>query len=278
MRISINKACEYIFSVFLLLSCNSVYLLKNSELVLFCTVVSIIAVLFTIEIRLSWIINKRVLSVWIIYLLIVSLVSIFVRNTTRYFYGRFFIAEPLFMVLYFSLSNQKKWEILQVIERTIFFLAGSSLLLWILGPITGIIEPTGGFRVLWGYDKFYESFGGLLFMERIQYKIFGGVRIIRNLSIYPEGPFSSLIFLTGLTIFVLYKERDANMLKIVVYIAAVFSTISTTGWCMSLIIVGIWFMKKISDRKYRSIVQKFVNRDLVFFILFILSIYVLSLF
>lgn len=272
MRVSLNKIIQYIFSAFLLLGCESVYYQINPNFILISTLISAILLIFTISnghiIRIS---KKSIL--WLgFYLLMVVTADFFVENTSLFYFGRFYIAVPIFMFLCLRLDSCQKWELLSVVESIIFFLAISSLLLWVLGPIMGVIKPTMGYYFEWGMNKHYEGFWGLLFTEKVQYKIILGTRIIRNISIYPEGPFSSLVFLMGFVIYLLSERNKTSLFKIVIYILAIFSSLSTTGWCLCLIIVGVWRLKKF-DKNYKSVAQRIFNRDLIIASLFAIVIY-----
>lgn len=226
--INIRKVILGGLAVSLLLSCSSVYNLANQVVVILMTAIfSSFCLLDAVNRQFP----KKALFILLIYGLFALLADVFVINTSLNYWYKYYFYMFSFITINCSWEYKKKISFLKILEKVIFLLVCSSLGLWILGPLTNIILPTGSFDLLWGQEKTYYSYLGLLFWESFSNKELFGVMVPRNLSIYPEGPFSNLIFSLGLVLYLLIYDNHSKS-KLLAYSAGIFSTLSTTGWGM----------------------------------------------
>lgn len=192
IRLNIEQMSIWGLAIGLLLSCSSVYNLAS------LMIVPAIVLIFSI-ICLIYAMDKHSVANMFFILLIYGVLALFtdflVDNTVATYHLKFYVFMFVFIMINCCWQYEKKIRFLRIMEKIIFFMAVVSLILWLMGPIMNIISSTGSYNVRWGRDRTYYSYYGLFFAERIQKKNLFGIFLARNLSIYPEGPFSNLIFL-----------------------------------------------------------------------------------
>jgi len=252
----------YGFAFCLILSCISVYYQYNGDQVMLYTgVFASLSLLYVINGTSKRKFSRAFLTLCI-YLAIAILVDLLVKETSQYYYRRFYFYVPIFIMLVCLWDYEEKMNFLNILERVIYFFTISSLILWLLGPIMKIIPTTGSYEIIWGRVRTYYSYFGLLFQERIQIKTFFGIDYSRNLSIFPEGPFSNLMFSMGLVLYLLTKER-ISMFKVIVYALSIFTSFSTTGWGMMVVIFGVSYIRSENKKN----IQNHFNRNLIKYVI-----------
>ena len=180
---------------------------------------------------------------------LLTLSTLFISTRGYGFYIRFFVYMPLVLLWSGVNTTEDNKHFLLILSNVIYFLAVTSLVIWTLGPLLKIINPIGHYTVIWGNLRNYSNYFFLLFTERLHVKMIGGFVLMRNLSIFPEGPFSSLIFTVGLAIHLFIGKDKVSRKKILVYIVAILTALSTIGFVMVIFIMGVYYViKKMRTR------------------------------
>ena len=270
---------EYGLAVLLLLNCSSIYngIPKCKNLFYIFIFVFLLLILMM---RFPRTIKKgtKFFVTYAVYFSLLILVSVLNKGKDSSFYIRFFVFIPLFIYISTTNSDFDKSCFLLKIENVIIILAASSLILWILGPLSGILHPTGTINIKWGSDRSYTNYFYLLFTHSkfSSSRFFSSTNILANLLIYPESPFASLIFILGLTIELLCSEKKINWKKTILLIIADITTCSTTGIILIMIVLSAkYFIKEISKNQVYTtniIIKKFLL-PLVLLIILCIGVY-----
>lgn len=262
---------EYLLIIFLILSCSSVYRLQYKNAVYFCCFLFTFF-LFLIKPHRKFKDSKHFIS-FFLYLVILIFTTLLIASKDRSFYLRYWFFIPVFMFFSASIDDHQKSIFLQRTSNVILFLATSSLLLWLLGPFFRILQPINTVYLNWGRYRPYQNYYYLLYCENSSFLyMFGIMQAPRNLSIFPEGPFSSLIFCIGLTIELFCVNKKINIRKVLLYVIAILSCISTTGVILTiLLLMTKYLLLEYSQKKVYS-VNLFIKRILIPLIAMIISI------
>lgn len=266
MKISITKCTNRLIEVclitILLLSFNSVYLrewtgtaLKNTSGIWLASII-IMAGYFFINIGkfLSVLKKRRTIYSLGIYYGIYLLVYLFVKKTgpslTTFmrFYGLFI---PLAIIFF---GMQRTNDFLKLLEKSIFTLMIISSILWLIGPVCGLIKPTGQKSVYWGQYRNYEEYFKLCFTYYRGTMNLLGKEILKNTSIFTEAPMSGMIFTLGFALYISLSDTRSKLVMCI-YMLCILTTGSTTSIILTVLIyVWISFKDKILDcvRKYHG--------------------------
>lgn len=228
----------------LIISCSSVYYLNNgSMLFIIICIISFLVLVLRPKKKIIIYNRKHLIRSFFLYLILLSIVILFMPNKVPGFYFRFLIFIPLMMLYTGTNSIAENYTILIKIKDIINFLAISSLIMWLLGPIAGIIKPIGTIEANWGGLRQYNNYYYLLFTEGHHYKLFGSTQVMRNLSIFPEGPFSSLVFTIGLCLELFVNHKPENK-TIIILTVAIVSALSSTGLILIIVMFGTRYIQK----------------------------------
>lgn len=280
----IDDVLHFVFAVLLLLSCFSVYYMVYSKIIDYsCLAVTGILAVYKISKpgSLKRLRRKSTIKLVLLYFLMVLIVTICMQNTGASYVIRYLYFYPLSIIVIASRPYDENMRLLSMISKIIYFLAISSTLVWILGPLLNIVSPIGSYDVFWGYQSKYSNYFGVLFTTSIQSKFFFDQRILRNLCIYPEGPFTSLVFTIGFATEMFLDSSKMNLKRLIVYVVAIVSTISTTGMLMIFLILALKYMQsqvgKGSIRNGSYIFRTFIIPIVLIIVGYIAAMYVLEL-
>jgi len=279
IRIRLKSPVGYILAALLLLSCSSVYILQWNTLltILIACVAFIYLVLIIAEKGAETYISKRDIVFIVIYIMMVLISSLVIPDIDISFYARFMIIAPVFMTIASISSPDGNRSFIVILSNVIYFMAISSLVLMVLGPHLGLIRQTSLIFAHWGWDRYYMNYCYLLLSENARAGGLGGLLAYRNLSIYPEGPFSSLVFTIGLASELFVKDH-VDYRRIFVYYLAILSTISATGMILSTIMIALrYWMSALGVGGNESTSRKKMLRLAVSLLLVVLSSYLITL-
>lgn len=249
MKISIRNTIDSIIKIgliiILILSFNSVYLrewtgasLKNTTDIWVLSV-SLIAfyIVFNLNSFVKIFSRKKSIYSLMIYLALFFISYIFVNKsgpsltTFVRFYGVFM---PL-SIVYFLIIDVTFSSFLKRLSNIIYILMIGTSILWLIGPVLGIIGSNGQKLVYWGQYRYYDGYCGLLFTYYRGTMNLLGREVLKNTSIFTEAPMSGMIFTLG---YALYLSIDVkrNRPKIISYLICIATTGSTTSIILSVLI------------------------------------------
>lgn len=202
-----KKFIDYIFVIFLILTCNSVYSVLTGKDLYFKEIMLAITVIYTIIHIYSKEFEKKKtgksVALIIIYISYIAIYIILTKTVGEFIY-LYVLLLPLLYFIY-STTNHLMKSTLEKFSNIVFLLAVISLIFYFLGTITNIIKPTGNVEISWGGIKNINSYFGMHF--NIQKQDIFGLDIYRNTGIFTEAPMYSLVLSISLCIELFFKEK-----------------------------------------------------------------------
>ena len=223
----------------ILLGCRSVFMQANPYFVYAVVTISSVLSIMCVAIRKGAVLSKKLLSTMFVYLLIVSIVTIIVKNTSNGpFIISYWILVPLMLLYFLLLSYQEKMDWLKLFSDVIFVFIVLSTISWLIGPIFHWIQPTHTLEINWGGIKTYNGY-------LLCYKVVGkgiknyfGFNFLTNDSIYVEAPITNVIYSLGYALY-LFVKKDRNKIKEIIYIFAMITTMSATSVLLAAILFAL---------------------------------------
>lgn len=152
--------------------------------------------------------------------------------------------QLLVIIIYCMMVEDSASDTMRKYASIVVVIASFSLFFWLLGSILGYIKPTGYLYTTWlGKDslKKVSSYYGIYF-ETQSVTFFGLTKkVIRNSAIFTEAPMASMVFSTAFAAEVLMQEK-LSWKRCILLILAVLSTISTTGYIVVMITIGLKYV------------------------------------
>lgn len=176
--------------------------------------------------------------------------------------------QLLAIIVYCFLVETSFDDTMRKFTNIVIVIAVVSLFFWVFGSLLGYIKPTGYIETTWTGNTLLKkapSYFGIYF-ETQSATMFGFLSsyIRRNTAIFTEAPMASMVFSTAFLYELLMKD-ELNRKRCFILIAAVLSTISTTG--ITVVIIAIGFRYIFSESKTRgSISLKVILLPSVFII------------
>lgn len=250
----IDNCVEYLLALFLIIDCYTVYVVS-----FFPKSLLMVIVLGS----LSWLcgrnIQKNALSVnwtltvpFILFFLANALVVLLhiEEDLLLSFFVRILLIFPLF-IFYFSTTEEDhkfalfyKFSLLMQIEAVV------SMFFFFFGTLLNVFPSTGSVSFDWGYDVTAPNYYFLYFQSQP----------LRNTGCFTEGPMHNFCLCLSLLVEVFFK-RKKNKGTIFLLVAAIISTVSTTGFIMLILTICTFLLlHRNTSVRYKKI---------MFFIMFV---------
>lgn len=252
------KITTYIIAIIMVLDSNSIY----SKSIYSSSLSKIEFIILIVAISTLIILSNNINKNWENYLLITSIlfgyIFIYVllqRNRIAIFTG---ITDLVKFILMFSLAylvykNSKKPFLMTAYCNVVFIVAIVSLIFWIFGSNLHLLQPTGTFLSKWNELDDYQ---GVPSYYNLYFETQTLNQTIRNSAIFVEAPMASLTFSMALCLEVLYQNNTKfHIIKVLVLIMAIISTVSSTGYICLLLTMGYLLLTSKSSNIYLLIVK-----------------------
>ena len=181
---------------------------------------------------------------------------LFAMGFTALYLGLFYILDPLksnelisnflqllAIIVYCFLVENSMVDTLKKYTDIVLLIAMISLFFWLFGSTLKMFDPTGYLYTSWTGNDFLHrapSYYGIYF-ETQWADFFGIVRgMIRNTAIFTEAPMCSFVFTTAFSAELLLNQ-EVNKRRCGILMAAIISTLSTTGYTAVILAVGLRF-------------------------------------
>lgn len=169
------------------------------------------------------------------------------------------LLQLLALTAYCLLVENSMEDTIRKYTNVVVGIAAASLFFWIFGSLLGFLRPTGYLYTSWTDGDFLHkapSYFGIYF-ETQGGNFFGFlVGMVRNTAIFTEAPMCSFVFTTALSAEILLN-KEPEKLRCVILIAAVISTLSTSGYTAMVLILGLKYIltkpKSIFGKVYKSV-------------------------
>lgn len=260
MRVLINKRSffEYIIALAIILDCNSIWnnlIETRSWFQFFIMAMLFVGVLGFLFINSSVPKNAFMVSIFIVfyYLLFLLLNGNSIIQTTLN------VMLSCVLIVMYNMVKKRNGNVVDLLicfKNIILFIATVSLILWFLGSVIEIIQPTGTSLTNWtgnANQTIVNSYFGVYFSYQ-KISFFDKLYIVRNIAIFNEAPMSSLCFSLGLMIELLFSDKW-KMKNCVILVAAIISTFSTTGYIIATVVCVYKYIRSNSQYSILKLIK-----------------------
>ena len=260
MRVLINKRSffEYIIALAIILDCNSIWnnlIETRSWFQFFIMAMLFVGVLGFLFINSSVPKNAFMVSILIVfyYLLFLLLNGNSIIQTTLN------VMLSCVLIVMYNMVKKRNGNVVDLLicfKNIILFIATVSLILWFLGSVIEIIQPTGTSLTNWtgnANQTIVNSYFGVYFSYQ-KISFFDKLYIVRNIAIFNEAPMSSLCFSLGLMIELLFSDKW-KMKNCVILVAAIISTFSTTGYIIATVVCVYKYIRSNSQYSILKLIK-----------------------
>lgn len=257
---------EYIWAFLLVMNGNTVYnanALRNYHLLPLCVIATAILLLvFTMLgiIRLRR--NTVFIGMFVFYYCLVYAVVKAKQMVLNNYLFLFCIGLPLLLILFTELHHQNKLiPLIYRLENVILGFLILSLVFWFFGTFLHVLKPNMSTEINWGIFNHINGYWGLHF--DIQRDTTFGVTIYRNSGMFTEGPMLNLWACIALAI-ELFLKKNRSKLNIAICIAAILTSMSTTG----LLFIGVCvFLLTLGKKGKKSRFRIFLDFTMIFIVI-----------
>lgn len=255
----LNYFLTYCFAFAMLLECNSVYIINSQFFNQIILLVSFVCLLILL-IKGKKIYKLRSLTPFYLLLYVLwALVLYFNGTGDRTFILKFFGILPL-LVIYLAYGGLSRFkEILRTVVNIMLSISGVSLFFYLFGTVLNVIPFT---------ETIYSDWAGTYFPT--WYNIYFEAQPFRNCGIYPEAPMYNYCLVVALLSEYFLFER--NKWKIIVFVAAILTSTSTTGVFALLGLVLIHILSRLYEGSLSPLKTALTLLSIV--VIFVIVLYV----
>jgi hypothetical protein len=197
--------------------------------------------------------TKKWVGAWLILAGIIGVLYciIWIANADPGFKSQFFAVALLCLAplaWLAAMESNDDGELINDFVNVVVFLALTSTLLWVLGPILGVIRPNVSIGSDWasssGLSLATDGYFYLLFCPQTIVKF--GVLITRNTGIFFEAPMYSFVLCLALVGEVFRRQHEPRVWVVVILTVTLVTTFSTTGY----LIGGVSVAWAITERHH----------------------------
>lgn len=228
IKINIIKILEYLLCILIIINCRTVFVhipeTKITDIInVLIVIVIILLTCFSILKKKS---KKTILAMYI-YMFYIGLYFILNVNISKIsFIIKFLIIIPLIYYYFVSMDKEERKRLLKKYFKIMYLIAIMSLIFYTIGSLMNIITVNTKILMEWGNIQEIEGYFGLHFNTQKTH-IFDNY-VLRNTSIFTEGPTFALQLIIAYTI-ILFEERKVINRKSVILFITIVTTLSLTG-------------------------------------------------
>ena len=245
----------YALSLLLVLTCNSLpFLIGNRQDVALAGIACIgFVLIFALWSRAF--VPRRFLQWWIIWTAMLLAIYGLIGFTGGAFGGKRMLLVFLLMALFpllmelLCLTGNKDSFLRSYVNVAAFF-AALSLVLWLLGPVLGIISTNCYIENSWtgtDYSVMTPGYFGLHYLTQTL-QIPGGAVVVRNTSLFAEAPMYSLVLTSAFVAEAFFIERKVRLPILLLLAVTVSTTFSTAGIVAILVASACLFLLSTENK------------------------------
>lgn len=230
---NLNTILQYLLVFFVILDSRSVFsCFVDGNLGKIFTIFIVVILLLIFLLNTNYKFKKSAITFIFFYLIYIIL--FFVKNVTNYqinFINNFLILF-LLMFLVFCVYDRKNIEnLFKAYVNTMFLIAIISLIFFFFGSLTNILSTNVIKIIDWGGKQVIGGYSYLHF--NTQTTIIFSKAILRNTSIFVEGPMFALHLMFAMSLSLFFKRKILNKYAVIFGIT-ILSTLSITGFLFYL--------------------------------------------
>lgn len=237
---------EYLFTLSLVFSLNSVYWTNSNKHFQYFIISLIYSCLLLLFVFSLWKLVKKhqmtISFIRLVYFYSTFLFIFVIINFNREMIGKIEIIKFLvfFLLLLFVLfdrvTNNEIDGFWVKIVKISTILALLSLILWIAAIIG--VKPDINIDITWGQEQSVPGLYGLQFFSQGKVN-FLGITVLRNTGLFSEAPMYAFVLAISLALHLFILKRKLNSATSVILVMALISTTSTTGVLIVIVCVVI---------------------------------------
>lgn len=252
IKIKYISLLEYFLCFLVILSCRTVYVHSiNYNISTIVSLMLMFIIIFLIFIRHDKKIKtKKIFFIVFLICYIFFYLIMAVKTNVMSFVKNFLIILPLFMIYLSMLNRNELGELLKKYSRIIIGLAVCSLFFYLFGSCMKVLKPNIVTILEWGGNTKVNGYFFLHF--DVQTTSFFGKSILRNTGIFVEGPMYSLQLILAYA-FILFEDRKVINKKSIILAITLFTTLSTTGMII-FVILSFYKFLKFGEKKTKILI------------------------
>ena len=252
IKIKYISLLEYFLCFLVILSCRTVYVHSiNYNISTIVSLMLMFIIIFLIFIRHDKKIKtKKIFFIVFLICYIFFYLIMAVKTNVMSFVKNFLIILPLFMIYLSMLNRNELGELLKKYSRIIIGLAVCSLFFYLFGSCMKVLKPNIVTILEWGGNTKVNGYFFLHF--DVQTTSFFGKSILRNTGIFVEGPMYSLQLILAYA-FILFEDRKVINKKSIILAITLFTTLSTTGMII-FVILSFYKFLKFGEKKKKILI------------------------
>ena len=205
-------------------------------------------------------------AIWTAYILIYAFVAGGSRKTLFLRFDITFLLLVAYMAMF--AYDRPLSELFRMYANTITIIAAVSLVFWVVGPLGGILQPSGRINIYWGQARTVTNYYYMFFSWQHDAEILGNI-IYRNIAIFTEAPMFSLhLSVAFMFDYLLLKRRGT--LRMLLYAVSFLSAVSVTGILLVIMAVG-------ADKLYVYLIEPMRRRTTRIGIIVVIPILIVAL-
>lgn len=238
-HINNTRIVECLLMISIIIGCRSVFVQAYPYFGYTMIIITSILSIIDVAVRKGAILSKRSCSIILIYIIMATIVSIFMGNTRNGpFVFSYWILVPLMLLYFLLLTYQEKIDWLKRFSNLIFVFIILSTISWLIGPILHWIQPIHTINVVWGGNKTYYGYCMCYISYESKLKSYLGISFPSNSSIFVEAPVTNVIYALGYVLNTFLKG-DKSKLKEGIYVFAMLTTMSVTSIILAVLIFAV---------------------------------------
>lgn len=194
---------------------------------------------------------------WDVLFLTVPVLHIIFINSYKLNIGAMILITGLCTVLFsiccFYVANIGYKKFLRDVASCIFTISAVSFALYLVGPVFGLISPTGTVDMIWGGSRTVQTYYYLLFTPQgAPYHLFPFGRFT---GIFTEAPMCSFMLCVSLIVNLYLDNGGVRPGKLAVTLIAIFFTGSTTGYVVAGLAIAVKIFVLFSEKVSKKTAQ-----------------------
>ncbi|MEQ2380860.1 hypothetical protein WMO21_00605 [Lachnospiraceae bacterium CLA-AA-H58] len=265
---ALKRGLIYILAFFTILQCYSLLSLIVPNRYFYLLIDFVLLILLLYEKKINA--NNNIFMIIIAYWLSLSLLfsNGYFRNMEFLF--SVFLPFPLFLL--FSCNRRNVLEYMAAYANIMFALSAISLFFFTFGSILKIIQPTGFYpytEIEWGRNDYFDYYHVYCEGQTVYALGYSG---IRNIALFVEGPMLTYTLSFALYYELFFREQGARKLYLIVMVATIITSFSTTGLLIVIALLYLRFYRVLKNNKF----FKYLLQPIILFMLAYVGIYILK--
>lgn len=244
-KITLESISAFLMALSFILSFNTIYTAVNFQLTyLVSGIFGLVGGLLFVKSHKVILVKKKVIQfLFIVFFITFAFIIIRVRSILGLLILACFYPAILLLLILYDNSQNFVINILTAIVYIGAFISVISLFYWFFGSILSIIHERSWIKITWGNSYFIQKYSILYYVPQYSNLSIGSFTFhARNSAIFAEAPMANAFFCIILLINEFIVRKVPKILN-KIFIIAILSTLTTTGWITLIVYIIYKFLK-----------------------------------